>query len=101
MHFTPHELYTVHMKHHVANTELLDLCMENLSQCPRNAWATWGEGKARAASVPQASPGEDRQGKNNTLETPLQGISQRNSVTDLLWNEWEISLHPGNKFTET
>lgn len=39
IHFTPHGPYTVHMKHHVANTELLDLSVEILSQLKGNAQA--------------------------------------------------------------
>lgn len=101
IHFTPHGPYTVHMKHHVANTELLDLSVEILSQLKGNAQAMWGEGRACSASAHQALPGQDRQDQNNTLEKLLQGIRLSSSVTDLLWTEQQISPHPGYRFTET
>lgn len=40
---TPHQFYTAHMKHHTANTELPNLCMEIFFQFRGSAWAIWGE----------------------------------------------------------
>lgn len=55
------------------------------------------EVRAGSASVPQAFPGQERQGQNNTLEKSLQGIRHSSSVTDLQAKH-QIRPHPGRDF---